>query len=148
MKTWINVPVLFIVASSCVFIAIKTLKYLQFVAEQRRIERSRAIELGQEPPRDKMWDALTCIAIGGGVPAAGFFFGWLTTTDHPATTEPVWSTVTAVGIIAFFFGTMLALGILHEPAPKPDKSAKKSRNAKRLNADYDPEFDQTSDIGI
>lgn len=148
MNTWIDVSVLFIVATSCVVVSIKTLMYLQFVAEQRRIERSRAIELGQEPPRDKIWEALTCIAIGGFLPAAAFFFGWLTTTDHPATSEPVWQAVMGVGITAVFFGTILAGCILYEPEPKPEKSAKKSRYAKRLNADYDPEFDQTSDIGL
>src|SRR5262249_2295362 len=53
------------------------LKHRRLRGEWQHRERMRALELGLPIPQSNGWPALVAMVLGGGVPAAAFFFSWL-----------------------------------------------------------------------
>jgi hypothetical protein len=85
--------------------------------EWEHIERMKAMEMGLPVPGAEPWSASVCMAIGAGVPAAAFFFTWLSYVQAPRHGD-IFLAPTLVGIAAVFVARSLALKLLTPRQPQ------------------------------
>ncbi len=92
-------------------VLVPTIMVLKFRANKREFEhkeRMKALETGRALPQYGAWPAaFVCSSIGAGVPAAAFFFTWLSSISS-AKYEDMWAAPTFVGLAGVIAGTSLA----------------------------------------
>lgn len=138
------IPIVAIVMPLGIVATVLTTKRLAESRRMRHQERMRAMEMGLSPySAGNGWKALTCAAIGAGVPIACFFFAWLDAVTTHRRADEAWFGATVLSVIAVVSGGRLARtlfqGPAHVPAPQPNANAAAYHQAHHGKPAFDPD---------
>lgn len=111
------VPLAGIMLPAAIVGTVMTVRHLGRSRELAHRERMEAIRMGISPNiGGHAWRALTCSAIGAGVPAVAFFSAWLTNLTSSRQHEEAWLAAFVVGVVAVVSGGRLARALFAQPA--------------------------------
>jgi hypothetical protein len=110
------IPIAGITLPAVIVGTVMTVKHLGRSREMAHRERMEALRMGIAPDvGGHAWRAMTCSAIGAGVPAISFFMAWLanlTTRVH----EEAWLAAFVVSLVAVVSGGRLARALFTPPS--------------------------------